>query len=1497
MSGLVVSAPNKIPVIRIVNPFDPRQHVREEIDWVADKPLSEYFPAGSVEHVVSINGKVVEPKNMPVTYLAPTDNIVLCPIPEGGSGGKGILRIVGMIAVAVASVWTGGAAAAAYASAEGVAATSLSALTVGAFASMAVSIAGSLLINALLPAPKPPQQAASSPTYGIDGAKNTADEGTPIPLCYGQFRMAGNVIDMYVENGATDPNGYATQILHMLIAAGEGPIAGISDVEFDFNDYTLYQQVQVWTLPGNAQQQPLPGFSQNIAPFNFDENLTTDWVYYTTNGPIDAFRVDLAAPSGLYSVDPNSGSSSAVTVGLQVQFAPLGTQNWQDIQPNSTVQEMQWIWATESPPANYVYYDSDTGMYVQNYGYDNYIEVPPTYNWYYSDANGDVNNGPLNATDLAAANNGWPQDMGNGRARMQIPTQVAALQISDNNRSTVRTSLSSQQVPNGMYQIRMRRTSPVQALSNQYIMDIVEVTDVNEITYGEVGYNNTALVAVQVLLTNQLTSIPNVTYINQGKLIWGYVDVSWSDEPQWIYSNWNNPAWIIWDMLTNTRYGGGMDSSRLDLPAFKQWADFCDEQGLTFNGVIDQQTTLWDAMQGVLRVGHAQLVNSGTRYTIAIEGPADPVMMFSVANIVEGSFQEQWSSITDRANEIEVIYYDQTDHYKEHRVRVYDPAAIAAGRPSKTSSIAMPGIVDYQRAYDEALFQLNLNRYVTATIKFSAPMEAVACSVGDVILMQHDMPDWGTGGRFNAGSSTTVVNLDRPVDMTPGLQYQIMVIYDSIFRYSGTVVGMSGSILWLSNFDGANRVRRIWSFNNGQLVGDFEVTGTQYNGSGLWGVTVDATYAFQPGYSYELYDTDAMVTVGVVNNGQTGNTSLQLQSPLPIAPVQYQNWMFGSVGQYGKPFRITSIGGSSEYTRDLQAIEYNPSIYDLSGGSAAPEPDFSALAPGVNAATISGVVEELFQTGNGYRSHVTVTFSSSQQTYVNSSVYAAVNGKPWVLITDNASDRATIDLNQGDKVTFLVQAQDAVGDKCVWGICPQISYTVLGQLLPPAQVAGATLTVRVSDILLQWNANTEVDLKGYEIREGANWDDGVVLVKNYQGTSFAVTETTAGQKQYWLKAINTANIYSTTATELAVTLNAPVAVSGFDVNQSLGNLVFVWDKNPESNIEYYEIRQGATWGTGVLVTQVKATTYTMPASYAGSLAPTFWITAVASPGVYGATPVFSTAQVAIPSNTNVVYTDDAAANNFPDTIFGFTSEDGELVMSPGVTQAEYTMNVDLGDTFTANNSVSLSLNAAIESGLTWDTANFTWDSTEAAQSWLPSGDLTNMTAFPQIAVFQGVQPDDVDGFSLNGTLEGLQGDMPVQSLGGSYAQGRFGQGLAVSDTTFVKWNVSVPAVFSQSFWVAPQEITDCIFQTLSGAPDVILRVGYSAQQGAFYLEDGLAQRIYVPFPLTVGLQYLVAVNQGNENRSLFVASMDGTQVETATANYPAQGPFTTVALY
>jgi predicted phage tail protein len=238
--------------------------------------------------------------------------------------------------------------------------------------------------------------------------------------------------------------------------------------------------------------------------------------------------------------------------------------------------------------------------------------------------------------------------------------------------------------------------------------------------------------------------MPQITFLNQGKIISVWTGAAW------LQTNSSNPAWIVWDMLTNSLYGAGMASSRLDLASFKRWADHCDAQSLYWNGPLDVETNVWDATQYVLRVGRAQLVNIGTRWSVVVEKAQTPTMMFSVANMVKGSYRESWLPMNDRANEIDVTYFDEQDDYKRRTLKVYDPAALAAGQAPKNSSITLYGVTQYDRAYKEGMFMLNLNRYILKTVSFRAPTEAITCTVGDLIYVQHDMPHWSDAGRIAA---------------------------------------------------------------------------------------------------------------------------------------------------------------------------------------------------------------------------------------------------------------------------------------------------------------------------------------------------------------------------------------------------------------------------------------------------------------------------------------------------------------------------------------------------------------------------------------------------------------------------------------------------------------------------------------------------------------------------------------------------------------------------
>lgn len=1205
----VLDAAPKLAVIRITNPLNPREFVHEELSWEPSRTLAGYFPTGMAESVISVNGRIIPTDQYGMTYLDRTDNLVICPVPVGGGDGKSILRIVAMIAVVYFTAGMGEGAAWAMGVGDGFTATALgSALQVG------VTMAGSMLVNALLP---PSQSTANSQTskttssYGIDGAKNTSVEGISVPVLYGEFRTGGNIVNMFVENDGD------AQVLYMRMVISEGPINSITDIELNDQPMASFStiggngsvgSIDIDCRLGSSDQSVMDWFADSIVPQSINTRLTTGWTSYTT-GSIDKYRIDFSAPAGLSGVNAGDGSTYAVTVPLEIQQRVAGSGG---------------AWLTMPAASDLLGSRQAVGV-----SYDG----GSTFTWTWHEANSFGSGAPyasqgngVTITDAWALN----YLASNHSAQLQwvggddwgynytgsVPIYSQAFQISDNKRSAVRKSVMSAQLARAAYEIRVRRTTLDS--TDATVSDAVYVTDINEIKLEQMALPNTALLSLRIRLFEQLTGLPKITCRALGVLImvnrlprpnftlYGVADPAGRT---WYYEYSNNPAWIVWDILTNTRYGGGIDSSRLDLVAFQAFADHCIAQGLTWNGPIDSQMNVWDACQLVSRVGHAQLIGVGTRFTVVIENAATPVMMFSVANMIEGTFKESWVPVTDRANEIEVTYFDQLDSYKQRTVKVYDPAALAAGRPPRNSAITLYGVVDHDIAFKEGLFQLNLNRYILQTVEFGAPMEAIACTVGDLIYVQHDMPQWGFAGRFNAGCTASAVNLDREVTLTAGVQYKLLVVHDALQRATGSVSSVAGTSVFLTGFNGLLPVKRL---KFGTL--DKQVAGIFSQGSGAYGVVLTDVTGITAGGTYSLWDTDVLEERDVVNSAATV-TALTLQSPLTQAPAQFMHWMFGEVGKYKKPFRVKAISGSHEYRRDITAIEYNDSVYNLSG-TPVPTPNYSSLTSAVQQVVIDGADEDLFAVGSIFRSHVTVHFHSPQESYARASVYATVNGGASQLLDANAFDRATIDCDDSDVVVFKVVPRDVLGISAPSAAATTLQYTVIGKLAPPKNIASATYAIEQFGIHLYWSAVPDLDLDYYEIRvDGANWGTATFLTTTQDLETLWKIQT-AGTRTVRIAARDTSGNYSLVPFALSVAVAAPGAPASASYSIIGSEMVLTW-AIPLSGfgVDRFEIRYGATWEGGTSVTTTKATTYRSKVDWLGGR--TWWINAIDTAGNAG----------------------------------------------------------------------------------------------------------------------------------------------------------------------------------------------------------------------------------------------------------------------------------------
>jgi predicted phage tail protein len=1065
---------SQLNLIRIDNPLNPTVHTRESMMFTDGKSLGELFPTvlGTVAPLAyTINGRVIESHELASTFPADGDFVTVCPIPEGGDGGgaKNVIRVVAMIVISIyapplAGFLTFEGAAAGILTTGAQIAAANAALTVG------FTVAGAMLVNSLLAPPKPKRDKDTS-SYGIDGAKNTSAEGVVVPVCYGTFRMAGNILSNYVVNDDK------TQILYMLICAGEGEVAGLTDIQLNDQPITSFKEhEEVLDRTGKPDQLPIPWFADSIVPISVGQEIGTAYKYVTIGTPgtdvYDRLRVDLSAPGGLFWA--NAGNSGPVTLTIEIDYRPAGTPGdtgWMPLPMTDTVSGYTSgnSYVTGYSPTGAEYIENDV-IYIDVVGESTIKQVV-----------GHVTQTP-------------------------VYSSVGSITVKGSKRDAVRRSIMTGALTQGAYQLRYRRLEALN--TDPTVTDIIYLTDVNKIIDEDVAYRNTALVALKVRLTDQLNGMPNVTYLNHGKL----VKVWNQTTKQFDLKSSSNPAWITYDILTNKRYGGGCSESRIDLDKWIDWASWCQSQGLEFNGIFDTQKNVWDAASEVARCGHAQVMMVGTRYTVVIERAESPVMMFSVANMISGTFKENWTGMSDRANEIEVTYSDKEDNYRQRTIRLYNQLAFAAGQPQRVASIDGMGIVTSDRAFKEAQLQLNLNHWVQRTVEFGAFTDAIACTPGDVVLVQHDMPQWGVGGRLESGNTTSVIKLDRPVLMEGGKTYQALVHVDDVVRLTTTVHSVVGTDILLNGYSGATNVRRI-------IIGtkDLEILNIVQSGA-YWGVTVSSTTGISPGQTAVLHDTNALLTRNVVNPLSTGQvqtyTQLTLATALDVTPNQFDKWLFGQTNKVNKPFRVVSISGSHEYRRDIKAIEYYPDVY--SGSVAGPAPNYSALDPRlVQNVVVDGVRETGSLVGSSSGLYVFIDYHSTQQTYKEADVYVSRNGGVYQ-IEGTHPRSVSVFASKGDVLDFRVVARDVHGNTSGFVNSEVISYTVTGISTAPPDVTG--LTIEATDVGLvvtwvSWNTPWAGDT---EIRVGSDWATGATLFRGKSNTYTAVAPP-PGAYTIWVK--------------------------------------------------------------------------------------------------------------------------------------------------------------------------------------------------------------------------------------------------------------------------------------------------------------------------------------------------------------------------------------------
>lgn len=661
-------------------------------------------------------------------------------------------------------------------------------------ATMVISFAVSYGLN-LLFARKPNRNTSGSGIdegsliYGWDGIKTTQEIGTPLAVVYGEHMVGGNIINQYL---AADGDKH---YLNTLLALSEGEIDSITSVRINDNPKENYDGITYAERLGTNAQSVIPNFEDLHDINTVAVNLTKNNAHtYTTNGlGVQGFDVNFTFPQGVYEAT-NQGNINPWSITFKIEWRVHGTTSW------------------------------------------------------------------LNEFDVTYT----------------IKARTSAYRI-----------YSVRGISPAQYDIRITRTSDDSSLDPVLVGDSTWAS-LDEIVTEDLSYPNTALIGIQALATDQLNGqSPNFQVEIRGRKISvpavmnGASAVDWEDyyydsvaqhykllsddtTLSWDGTTYRtewcaNPVWCLKDLLTNTRYGLGefIDSTMIDDSSFIAMSQYCEnkvsdgnsgwEKRFTLNIVLDSATRALDAVVQIAQVFRGLVFYSSGTIKVKIDKPDVPCQLFGMGNIVSGSFNQNWVSIKDRFNVVEVQYLDKTKLYVQEKVAVIDDAAISAGTSLRKQQLRVFS-TSARQAYREARYLMYRNKYVTRSVSFKAGIDAIVCEAGDLINVSHDVPQWGFSGNIAQGISTTSVKLNQNVTITGGKSYKLMIRSSSDVVEERTVTNSAGTtdtITVSANFSFTPAVGDVYAFGESTVetkpfriqqisVGNdhtAEITAVEYNES------------------------------------------------------------------------------------------------------------------------------------------------------------------------------------------------------------------------------------------------------------------------------------------------------------------------------------------------------------------------------------------------------------------------------------------------------------------------------------------------------------------------------------------------------------------------------------------------------------------------------------------------------------------------------------------
>ena len=284
-----------------------------------------------------------------------------------------------------------------------------------------------------------------------------------------------------------------------------------------------------------------------------------------------------------------------------------------------------------------------------------------------------------------------------------------------------------------------------------------------------------AVIEVQYDRDNDVTSLADMRFVGTSPLV--------------------NPGRAVRDLLTNTRYGLGLQTADIDDASFNAaiayydgMVNHIDSTGATVsaprfqvNGSLSTDASIRDRIDTILRGSNSHMTWTGGRFGLYVNRAQTPTnFTFTTSNVI-GDIEVVESGFNNLVNRLVVTYgRDERNNYQRNQVVLESPAADRyPNEPDREIALDLPLVRTDIEAERLGTIVLNHSRQQLA-VSHRATVAAFPLEAGDIV--QYDMDNYGWNNKLFRILRVTEIEEDGKLEYEiEAVEYAASIYDDRMF--------------------------------------------------------------------------------------------------------------------------------------------------------------------------------------------------------------------------------------------------------------------------------------------------------------------------------------------------------------------------------------------------------------------------------------------------------------------------------------------------------------------------------------------------------------------------------------------------------------------------------------------------------------------------------------------------------------------------------------------